>query len=623
MNQLPEKIKIETDSPSAAIQEALRKLIPGALGADGTIDAQVLAELSGLEVSGIKGGPEGFGLLWAGKSTAVKALKMTSRATLVPECTDLKSWANSKNAFIEGDNLEALKLLQKPYNDQVKLIYIDPPYNTGNDFVYHDDFSQSLRHYLEVTGQIDSEGNRLQANTETSGRKHSNWLKMMYPRLFLARNLLCEDGVICVSIDDHEINNLKLLMNEIFGEENHLATLIWNKQHSQQQGLFKKYHEYVVIYARQSSLLSNITGGEGLIEAGALKKVSRANPASEFEFPAGVRFEARDGTEYTGVFGDSEKVQVVRGVLKSENGRTTQPVTLSAGWTQKNQMKSWFSGLETVDSKGQVVKEFFFNSAGKLKCVKERSKITPPTILPSYGMVSAQTEYLDSLLGGHVFDNPKPVSMIKDFVEWFTNPGDLVLDFFAGSGTTAEACLQFEADGQGRRFILVNIAEQILEHKDEAKRLGLAVVSDITRLRISKVLEKLSLPADGVRFYSLGQSAFIRVEEDEEDGLFNLVSQTLSADANDCWIASEILTRTGVRMDEDWTVISSQSHAAVISGGVLVSLSREIDSGWLDKVCEFGPSTVIFLEDAFKANDPIKTNAHFKFKQANITMKTI
>ena len=176
MNQLPEKIKIETDSPSAAIQEALRKLIPGALGADGTIDAQVLAELSGLEVSGIKGGPERFGLMWAGRSNAISALQTPSMASLAPQKEKSEDWENTNNVFIEGDNLEVLKLLQKAYNDKIKMIYIDPPYNTGKDFVYQDDFSQPIKHYLEVTGQADSEGNRLVANTETSGRKHSNEL---------------------------------------------------------------------------------------------------------------------------------------------------------------------------------------------------------------------------------------------------------------------------------------------------------------------------------------------------------------------------------------------------------------------------------------------------------------
>jgi len=218
VSESPERISISTESPSESILNSLRSLIPGAIQ-DGVIDAQKLAELSGLEVAGLKNGVERFGLMWAGKSKAVEALQAASIAALAPDMENSINWDTAENVFIEGDNLEVLKLLQKAYNDQVKLIYIDPPYNTGNDFVYNDDFSEPLKHYLEVTGQVDSEGNRLVANTEVSGRKHSNWLSMMYPRLVLARNILREDGVIFISIDDNEIAELRLLMDEIFGPE--------------------------------------------------------------------------------------------------------------------------------------------------------------------------------------------------------------------------------------------------------------------------------------------------------------------------------------------------------------------------------------------------------------------
>ena len=178
---------------------------------------------------------------------------------------------------------------------------------------------------------------------------------MMYPRLYLARNLLRDDGVIFISIDDNEAANLKLLCDEVFGAENFVAQLIWNKQHSQQQGLFKRYHEYVLLYARDVNNHTNITGGDGQIDAGAKKKISKANPASEFTFPAGVRFEAPDGLELVGTYGDSEQVTVIDGVLKAKNGKTEFPVTLSAGWTQKEQMASYFRGEEVLDTKGQKV----------------------------------------------------------------------------------------------------------------------------------------------------------------------------------------------------------------------------------------------------------------------------
>ena len=293
-------------------------------------------------------------------------------------------------------------------------------------------------------------------------RTHSGWLSFMYPRLLLAKDLLRDDGVIFISIDDNEQAQLKLLCDEVFGQENFVCTLIWNKQHSQQQGLFKKYHEYVFLYAKDIEAHANISGGEGLIDAGAMKKISKANPASNFSFPAGVRFGAPDGTQLTGTFGDSEKVTVINGRLLAKNGKTAEPVTLSAGWTQRKQMERFFAGEDVFDSKHQKVIEFYFSPTGKIKCVKERSKVTPSTILAPYGMVSEQSSYLASLLGANAFDTPKPVQMIRDFADWLSGTDDICLDFFAGSGTTAEAVMRLNAeDGGNRKFILVQIPQPI------------------------------------------------------------------------------------------------------------------------------------------------------------------
>ncbi|MBO0979749.1 site-specific DNA-methyltransferase, partial [Microbacterium sp. SD291] len=392
----------------------LEALVPEAI-ADGKIDVEKLKELLSEDVADDS---ERFGLFWPGKKRAMRAAQEPTTATLRPDFENSKDWDATQNVFIEGDNLEVLKILQKHYHSKIKMIYIDPPYNTGKDFVYPDNYREGLDTYLEWTRQVNEEGKKVGSNPETEGRYHSNWLNMMYPRLKLARNLLTDDGVIAVSIDDHEADALKRTMVEIFGEANFLAELVWDKQHSQQQGVFKRYHEYVIVFARSVAALGGISGGEGFIDAGALKKVSRANPASEFTFPAGVRFDAPDGTTLSGAFGDSEQVTVVDGTLEARDGRTVSPVTLSAGWTQKNQMRSWFAGEETIDSKGQRVVEFYFNSAGKLKSRKERGVITPPSILPRYGMVSEQSGRLDLLLGGHYFDTPKPVALIADLARW-------------------------------------------------------------------------------------------------------------------------------------------------------------------------------------------------------------
>lgn len=331
--------------------------------------------------------------------------------------------------LFQSENFQALSLMRARYREQVKCIYIDPPYNTGDDgFVYKDSY------------------------------QHSSWASMMVDRLGASRALQAGDGVIFSSIDDHESESLKYLMASILGARNFLAQLIWDKQHSQQQGIFKRYHEYVIAFAREVSQLRGITGGGGFIEAGALKKISKANPASDFTFPAGVRFDAPDGTVLSGTFGGSETVRVVRGRFEARGGRTTEEITLNAGWTQKAQMTSWFSGQPTVDSKGQRVVEFYFNAAGKLKCRKERSVITPPSLLPRYGMVSEQTAQLVSIMGKHTFDRPKPVRLVADLAGWFTPAGGLALDYFAGSGTTGHAVINLNReDGGSRKFILLEM----------------------------------------------------------------------------------------------------------------------------------------------------------------------
>lgn len=386
-----------------------------------------------------------YGLMWEDKpEDAYEKLRTELPVfTEVPERHIAGASPDSPDhILIEGDNLHALTALQYTHAGMVDVIYIDPPYNTGNkDFSYNDTF-------------VDKEDTW----------RHSKWLSFMEKRLKLAKELLKETGVIFISIDDYSYAQIKILCDAIFEFSNNpdrwnkLATLIWDKQHSQQQGIFKQYHEYILVYAKNKDLLANIGGGSGVIEAGALKKVSSKNPASTFEFPAGTRFDADNGVELAGTFGDSEKVKVVAGRFIAENGKTKYPVTLEAGWTQKSQMKSWFSGSETIDSKGQKVLEFFFNSKGKLKCTKARVAITPPTFLPEYGMVSEQTAALESIMGqSETFSNPKPVKMIQDFISWFTPEGtELILDFFAGSGTTLHATMALNAeDGGKRQCILV------------------------------------------------------------------------------------------------------------------------------------------------------------------------
>lgn len=613
----------------------LSELVPEAI-ADGKVDLERLKELLDDDVAD---NSERFGLFWPGKKRALRAAQEPTTATLRPDIGNSKDWETTKNVFIEGDNLEVLKILQKHYHGKIKLIYIDPPYNTGKDFVYPDNYKEGLATYLEWTRQVNEEGKKISTNSESEGRYHSSWLNMMYPRLKLARNLLKQDGVLCVSIDDHEVENLKRLLLEVFGESNFLAQLIWDKQHSQQQGLFKRYHEYVLVFARNASAIGGIIGGDGHIEAGALKKISRANPASEFTFPAGTRFDAPDGTELSGTFGDSEKVTVVAGKLSARGGVTTESVTLSAGWTQKNQMTSWFTGNETFDSKGQKVVEFYFNSAGKLKCRKERGVVTPPSLLPRYGMVSEQTAALDALMGGHYFDTPKPVELIKDLARWFTSGDDIVLDFFVGSGTTSQAVLELNAeDGEARRFYVVQLPEPL--PKDSPGRdQGWRNIAEITRRRLELAGKKVSAELSGqavdtgFRAYALTDSNFSKwsVASDAdattlEQHLLDL-RESAADDATPDSLLTELLLKQGYSLAE-------QISDVEVDGLRLKSVGEGLVLAYLDErhkptvqqlravLASKDLARFMILEDAFMGDDELKTNLVQEAKTRGVELWT-
>ena len=248
----PTRMPLTTADPRAERVERLKELIPEAF-VEGEIDFSRLRQALGDVVSEVR---ERYGLSWAGKADAIRAIQAPSAGTLVPCPDESVNFDTTENLFIEGDNLEVLKLLQKSYYGKVKMIYIDPPYNTGNEFIYPDNFKEGLDEYLRYSGQVGEGGVKLSTNTETSGRYHSAWLNMMYPRLFLARNLLKEDGAIFVSIDDHEVQNLRILMDEVFGGENFIATIIWHKMDSPKNSAvhLSVDHDYVLLYARDAQI---------------------------------------------------------------------------------------------------------------------------------------------------------------------------------------------------------------------------------------------------------------------------------------------------------------------------------------------------------------------------------
>lgn len=485
---------METSGEAAELLALLEDELPGFVQ-DGVADGTALLGLLGL-----RGAEEErlYSFNWAGQRKAERLATQPTSASMAPDLDASVDWESTSNVLIEGDNLQALKIVHRGLVDRVRLIYLDPPYNVGKTFTYSDDFSVSETQYLKDTGQLDATGNLLSSKVDTAGSKHAGWLTLMLPRLLLARSLLREDGLLFISIDDNEVHHLRLLLDGVFGADNRLATLIWSKGHSQQQGIFKEYHEYVLVYAKEANGFQPFaSSGEGeQIVAGAMKKISRDNPESEFTFPAGMRCDAADGTEFTGTWGDGETVRLVSGRFRVKDGRTTDEMTLAAGWTQKDQMRRMYygDGEPVVDTRGQEVLEFWFNSKGKIKCTKRRGVFTPDTVL-KYGTQASASEELSSLFDGTaVFDVPKPTAMLQDFVAWACpDDGDIAVDFFAGSGTLGQAVYQQNAkDGKRRRFVLVQAPEDAKLLQPEVKeKFGITHISDITRLRLVKAADRL------------------------------------------------------------------------------------------------------------------------------------
>lgn len=378
-----------------------------------------------------------YGLVWEEKHESVEDRFVDELPVLeeVAERRIISENAESPNhIIIEGDNLHALTTLAYTHENSIDVIYIDPPYNTGNkDFVYNDSF-------------VDREDNY----------RHSKWLSFMHKRLTIAKTLLSEKGVIFISIDDNEQANLKLLCDEIFGEGNLLANLVWDLGSGTSAGHFTRAHEYILVYCKNKSLLPNFSGGEGLIDDRAIKKKSIKNAESDYFFKAGTKFEAEDGFELSGEWGDAEKTRLVSGHFCCKEGKLAEDVVLNACWTQRNQMDSFFEGNPTYDTKGQEVVEFYFRDNGKLYCRKNRDKINPPTIIKEVGSTKAGSNKLKEIFNEEEpFGFAKPVTLISFLVNLLPKDS-IILDFFAGSGTTLHATMQLNNDdGGNRKCILV------------------------------------------------------------------------------------------------------------------------------------------------------------------------
>ncbi|MFM2296195.1 MAG: hypothetical protein RLZZ350_2608, partial [Verrucomicrobiota bacterium] len=464
------KLPLTSRDVSAERLVHLRELFPEAF-TEGKLDLKKFPQLLG---DAATDAPERYGLSWSGKSEAIRNIQTLTSGTLLPARDESVNFDTTENLIIEGDNLETLKLLQGGYHGRVKMIYIDPPYNTGNEFIYPDNFKEGLADYLRFSGQVSGEGIKLATNTETDGRYHSKWLTMMYPRLFLARNLLREDGVIFVSIDDHEVHNLRAVMNEIFGEENFVANIVWQKKYSvsnDDTGV-GTMHDYIVAYSKSDEF-----------ERGLFPRTEEQ--ASRFSNP--------DNDPR----GDWASGEYISG--KSKEQRPTlwysirHPKTKEEIWPPPHAVWRY-----SKEKHLQIEKEhrLFWGAEQnyripRLKRYKSEAKdgVVPSTWWPhgEAGHNDAASKELAALMEQpKTFDNPKPTSLLKRLLDLAdSQTTDLILDFFGGSGTTAQAVMELNVqDGGNRKFILVQLPEPT-ERKD------FPTIADITKERVRRVIKKL------------------------------------------------------------------------------------------------------------------------------------
>ena len=447
---------------------------------EGRIDIESLRTALGERVVS---STERFGLVWPGKAQCMRVIQEPSTATLLPDRGESLDFDTTKNVFIEGDNLEVLKLLQKSYFGKVKLIYIDPPYNTGQEFIYPDNYTESLETYLAYTGQIDSEARRFSTNTDTVGRYHSNWLNMMYPRLYLARNLLRDDGAIFISIDDHEFSRLRELCDQIFGEENFKADIAWQKRYTRSNNTvdFTTVVEHVLVYGKSEAFEVNL-----------LPRTEEAD--ARYSNPDGDPRGDWKGASFLNPASPQDRPNLCYALENPNTGEIVHPTTNA--WRRSRQ------AFEELLADGRL----YWGPDGKaavptIKMFLSEARGLTPTNFWAHeyaGNTDEGTKDLESLIPGKVFNNPKPVRLVRRMLEHACNgPGEIVLDFFAGSCATAQAVIGLNVeDGGSRRFIVVQLPEPV-EAGSNAAKAGFATIADIGRERIRQAMDEARRSSEG------------------------------------------------------------------------------------------------------------------------------
>jgi adenine-specific DNA-methyltransferase len=459
-------------------KESVAGEMPTPVADRGKVDFQKLRDALGNVVDDRA---ERYSFSWAGKRDAIRLLQTPSRATLVPCSDESVNWDSTKNLFIEGDNLEVLKLLYKSYAGRVKLIYIDPPYNTGQDFIYPDNFADPLDIYLKLTGQKDANGNLLTSNPETNGRYHSVWLSMLYPRLFLARQLMADDGVILVSIDDTEVHNLRLVLNELFGEENFVAHIVWQKRYvsNMTAKFLSDMHDHILVFARNINSI-----GVNKQERSEEQLTAYKNPDNDPRGP----WRAQD-------LSASKFYKAGQFTITTPAGLKCDPPPGRYWRCNERQYNEWVADDRIwfgVEGTARPMLKAFLSEA--------QDGVTPNTWWSHEfaGHNKEATLELKELFDGAApFDTPKPVKLIRRILETFCPKDGLVLDFFAGSVTTAHAVLELNhEDGGSRSFVMVQLPEKTDADSVAAKG-GFSTIAAIGRDRIKRAIKRIKRSGNG------------------------------------------------------------------------------------------------------------------------------
>lgn len=648
---------------------AVKQLFPEAI-TEGKIDWEKLQATLGKE-SAIGGLNERYVLNWAGKTDAFKVLQQTTTATLKPVPEESINFDITENVFIEGENLEVLKVLQKAYYGKIKVIEIDPPYNTGNDsFIYPDSFKESKEDYQKRIGEKDEEGYLLKEgffrkNSKDSGHYHSNWLSMMYPRLFLAKNLLRDDGVIFVHIDDNEVHNLRLIMNEIFGEENFRNAIIIKRGVKSVQMQFETVdklgsgYETILMYTKNANYrFPRIEKRLDEIKSGSWNNHWRGTDRPT------MRYELFGIIPESGQWRWSKE----RSLKAIENYKVMlQDLSKNENEITQEEIDKWY--LDKINEIGEEIDLLRLSKNSKPEHYISPSETTLANDV-WFDLPPNSTGALKALFGAKVFDNPKPIQLIKRFLYFFTDVNSIILDFFSGSATTAQAVLeQNKEDGGKRKFILVQLPEKC-DEGSEAYKAGYKTIADIGKERIRRVIKRLNHDSsdskitmiqdkeqqklfaeeknqgnqinhinqssdNGFKVFKLAPSNF-KIWRGDEITEENLETQ-LDAFTNPVREGSEkenilyeLMLKAGYLLTDkvqEVKVLSTRGDLGVcyhsVNDGELIIALEEMNQQLIDTIISAKPKKVITLDKLFTGNDQLKTNTVLQMRDAEIDFKTI